>query len=432
MPVSAFSGQASLPLAPMANLSCSCTIVFAESQSGAMSRRNMLTNESTSLRPQAPEGERYSFNWKTPMMVSHHDPSIFYAAGNYVFRSEHLGDDLQAISPQITRNNRGAATALAESPLDANVLYVGSEDGALWATTDGGETWIDRTYNVPLPGPRWVATLEASHYAAGRVYAAFDAHRSNDLNPYVFVSEDYGATWNNVTSNLPWGSTRTLREDAENENVLYVGHEFGVSVSLDRGQSWTGINNNHPTVPVHEIAVHPTAGEIVTGTHGRSFWILDVTALRQMSAGTIDAASHLYEPANLVQWRTTPRRGRTGLGAFVGDTPATGTQIFYSLSEPAADISLVVLDSEGAPVRTLQVDDDARQPGLHRIAWDGRAEPPVQAEPAAGRGGARGGGFQGRGDAPSCSSSTRISSCRYSMRACWPRFTHPARIEIKN
>lgn len=369
-------------------------IVFAESQNGNMSRRNILTNESTSLRPQAPEGERYRFNWKTPMMISHHNPSVFYTAGNYVFRSDHLGDDLQAISPQITRNNRGAATALAESPLNADVLYVGAEDGALWATTDGGESWINRTFNVPLPGPCWVATLEASRFAEGRVYAAFDGHRSDDDNPYVYVSEDYGATWQNVTANLPWGSTHALREDSENENLLYVGHEFGVHASLDRGASWTPINNNHPTVSIHDIAVHPTAGEIVTGTHGRSFWILDVTALRQMTAETVAAAAHLYEPADLVRWRTTPRRGRTGLGPFVGETPPAGTGIFYSLTQAAAEVSLVVLDSEGTAVRSLQVDDAAKQPGLHRISWDGRANPAVQAQPAGARGG---GGQRGRG-----------------------------------
>jgi photosystem II stability/assembly factor-like uncharacterized protein len=372
-------------------------IVFAESQNGAMSRRDLRTNQSTSLRPQAPEGERYRFNWKTPMMISQHNSSVFYAAGNRVFKSDHLGDDLQAISPEITRNNRGAATALAESPLDANVLYVGSEDGALWATTDGGDTWINRTYNVPLPGPRWVATLEASRYAVGRVYAAFDAHRSDDDNPYVYVSEDYGATWHDITSNLPWGPTRALREDAENESLLYVGHEYGVFASLDRGLSWTKINNNHPTVSVQEIAVHPTAGEIVTGTHGRSFWILDVTALRQMTPETLAAPSHLYQPADLVRWRTTPRRGRTGMGAFVGENPPAGAQIFYSLNASVTEASLAILDSAGESVRTLQIEDAGKEPGLHRITWDGRGNPPVQTQGGQGGRGARGtrGGARG-------------------------------------
>ncbi|MFO0263767.1 MAG: hypothetical protein ACK53V_19230, partial [Planctomycetota bacterium] len=146
-----------------------------------------------------------------------------------------------------------------------------------------------------MPGPRWVSALEASRFKPGRVYLALDGHRSNDDEPYAFVSEDFGATWKSIRGNLPSaaGSTRVVREDIKNENVLYLGCEFGAWVSVDRGEHWTKFGGL-PTVAVHDFAQHPTSGEIVAGTHGRSLWIGDVSALRQVSKETMAAKAKLY------------------------------------------------------------------------------------------------------------------------------------------
>src|SRR5262249_44061979 len=156
---------------------------------------------------------RYRFNWNTPFMLSHHNSRIFYCAGNFVFRSLDRGNDVRVISPEITLTSQGSASALAESPRNPNVLYAGTDDGALWVTRDGGKEWTNITKNVGLPGPRWVAALEASRYDEGRAYAVFDGHRSDDDEPYVYVTEDYGQTWKSLRGNLPWGSTRCVRED---------------------------------------------------------------------------------------------------------------------------------------------------------------------------------------------------------------------------
>src|SRR5262249_29955247 len=158
------------------------------------------------------------------------------------------GNDLRPISPEITATEQGSATALAESPKNPNVIWVGTDDGALWVTRDGGVKWTSVIQNVGLPGARWVATLEASRFAEGRCYVAFDAHRSDDDEPYVYVTDDYGKTWKSLRGNLPTGSSRVLREDIQNENLLYVGTEFAAWASLNRGESWTKINNNLPTV----------------------------------------------------------------------------------------------------------------------------------------------------------------------------------------
>src|SRR5262249_55001612 len=156
-------------------------------------------------------------------------------------------------------------------------------------------------------GPRWVATIGASRFVEGRAYVVFDGHRSDDDRPYVYVTEDFGQSWRPLSGGLPeLGSTRCLPEDVAHPDPLYLGTEFGVHASLDRGASWARINNNLPTVAVHEVAVHPTAGEIVAATHGRSLWILDVSALRQMKPEVLRARAHLYRPQPAVQWREQP------------------------------------------------------------------------------------------------------------------------------
>ncbi|UCD76180.1 MAG: PDZ domain-containing protein, partial [Phycisphaerales bacterium] len=238
-----------------------------------------------------------------------------------------------------------------------------------------------------LPGPRWVSAIEPSRHKPGRVYVTFDGHRSNDDEPYIFASEDYGKTWRSIRANLPTsaGSTRVIREDITNGNILYLGAEFSAWVSVDRGGSWTKLNSNLPTVAVHEFAQHPTSGELVAATHGRSLWILDVTPLRQMSAGSISEKAHLYVPNKVTYWRSDPRRGGTNR-RFVGENAPDGVTVFYSLSADSRRVSLKITDMRGELVRELEADGSS---GLHLATWDCRREPPE------GRGGARSRGGEG-------------------------------------
>ncbi len=377
-------------------------LIYSTSQDGSMSRRNLRTGETASIRPggqrgrggpggpggpggQADRGPRYRFNWNTPFILSQRNSRIFYCAGNFVFRSLDRGSDLVAISPEITLTKKGSATALAESPRNPSVLYVGTDDGGLWVTKNGGQTWTDIAKNVKLPGPRWVATIEPSRTVDGRAYVVFDGHRSDDDDPHVYVTEDFGQTWKSLRANLPWGSTRCLREDLTNPNLLYLGTEFGVWVSLNRGESWVKINSNLPTVAVHDFALHPTAGEIVAATHGRSLWILDVTALRQMTGDVLKSPAHLFKPNVAVRWRSEPRRGGT-TRRFVGENPPAGAQLYYALTKKPEKATLKVFDVEGKLVRELRA---GTEPGLHRVAWDLSRAP---ARTGGGRGGQPGPG----------------------------------------
>jgi S1-C subfamily serine protease/photosystem II stability/assembly factor-like uncharacterized protein len=343
-------------------------VVYSESQNGAMGRRNLRTGERARIAPRATRGVRYRFNWNTPFILSNHNPGIFYCAGNYVFRSFKRGDDLKRISPEISRSGRGTGTALAESPMNSDVLWCGTDDGNLWVTKDSGANWTNVADKLGLPGPRWVATIEPSRFVEGRCYVACDAHRSDDDEPYVLVTEDFGETWTSLRSNLPWGSTRCLREDLKNRDLLYCGTEFAAWASLDRGKTWTKINSNLPTVAVHEFALHPTAAEIVAATHGRSLWVLDVGPLRQMTADAVAAQAWLYEPTPVVRWRSEPERGAGGGSQrFVASNPPRGAILAYSLAKKAEKASLRVVDYAGQTIREL---DGKTDPGLHSVTWD--------------------------------------------------------------
>jgi S1-C subfamily serine protease/photosystem II stability/assembly factor-like uncharacterized protein len=387
-------------------------LVYGESQNGSMFRRNLRTGERAFIRPQRADGApAYRFNWNTPFILSAHNPRIFYAGGNYVFRSLDRGNNLQAISPEITTTKWGSATAICESPRNPNVLYAGTDDGALWVTKDGGKNWANVTANVGLPGLRWVSSIEASRFAEGRAYVVFDGHRSDDDDPYVYVTEDFGKTWKSIRSNLGWGSTRVLREDIQNANVLYVGTEFGAWCSIDRGKMWNKLGSNLPTVAVHEFALHPASGEIVAGTHGRSLWVLDVSALRQIKPENLASKPALYEPPAVIRWRREPVRSGTNR-RFVGSNPPRGAQIYYSLPQNVQKASVKIVDISGQTLREFPA---KKEPGLHRITWDLRAAPsrattpttrPTREGERGGEGGARtafagrGGGGGGGGGGP--------------------------------
>ena len=218
-----------------------------------------------------------------------------------------------------------------------------------------------------VPERRWVSWVEPSRFIAGRAYLVLDGHRSDDDRPHVLATEDFGATWLSIRSNLPdgAGTTRVLREDPVNSELLYLGTEFGAWFSLDRGLTWTSLNSNLPTVAVHAFALHSTAGEIVAATHGRSLWVLDVTTLRQLTKEALAAEVHLFTPATAILWRPEPSRGRAR--SFVGINPTAGAVIFYSLAKKTDPVTILIRSRGGKTVRELEA---SPEPGLHRVVWD--------------------------------------------------------------
>jgi hypothetical protein len=339
--------------------------VYAESQNGFINRRNLKTGEQRGIRPQPVKaGEPLRFNWNTPYILSEHNSHIFYCGAQYLFRSVARGDNLKAISPELTRTKAGSLTAIAESPKNSEVLWAGSDDGYLWVTRDGGQKWSNVTDNLKkagLPGFRWVSSIEPGRKVEGRCYVCFDAHRSDDDKPYLFATDDYGQTWKSATGNMPgFGSTRVLREDITTSDILYCGTEFGIWVSINHGETWARINNNLPTVAVHEIAQPTTASEIVIATHGRSVWVLDVASIRQMKPATLKNAVTLFAPATITRWHYGPGSFpySQDVRKFYGTNPQPGGAVDYMLANAGKEVTMKLVDVNGkdVPGRVISVD----------------------------------------------------------------------------
>ena len=340
-------------------------VVYSESQNGSIRRRNLRTGAGASIRPRPQRGQEFRFNWNTPFILSSHNSKVFYSAGNYVFRSLERGDNLKVISPEITRTDRGSGTAISESPVDSDVLYAGTDDGALWVTTDGGANWSDITENLGVD-PMWVSTIEASRFERSRVYVCLDGHRSDNDRPHIFVSEDYGKTFKSLGDKLPRGSSRCLREDVVNRNVLYLGTEFAFWVSVDRGRSWAQFNQELPSVAVHEVAQHPDVNEIVLATHGRSLWACDVSMLRSLDISAASEAVVLLKPAEVIRWRQISRRGTTNR-RFASDNPSRRSRLWYSLPEDAESVAVKIENISGNTLAELKGETKA---GLHAVSWN--------------------------------------------------------------
>ena len=433
-------------------------LIYFESQNGATRRMNLRTRESGSIRPGSsgnrqrggtqrggtqrggtqrggpPAGRgaqrgassprRYRYNWRTPFILSSHNSKIYYNVGNRVFRSLDRGTNLKSISPEITTGSRGSGTAISESPINADVLYAGTDDGGLWMTKKGDHEWVNlrkatavgegdgaknggarsddsSAAGVPftdiIKKPMWISGIEASRYKEGRVYVTVDGHRSDDDDPYVLVSEDFGQTWSSIRGNLPRGSTRVVREDRVNENLLYVGTEFGLYISLNRGKDWTRFHNNLPTVAVHEIAQHATCGDIVIATHGRSLWSIDIAPVRQMTAKAVAEDLAVFKPSEVIRWRRGSSRGSSGgASRFTGQIPARSTQIFFNLKKVPGELKVQIKDATDKVIRDIKVKAVA---GLNRVEWDGRPNPRTGDTGRTGSSRSRGGRFSrgGRG-----------------------------------
>ena len=265
------------------------TTTYTGFQFGNYSRLNRLNPRETSKRitPQHQLGEKpYRFNWQTPVLISRHNQDIIYLGGNKLFRSFDKADTLIAISDDLTKGGKrgdvafGTITTIAESPLRFGLLYVGTDDGNIQSSKDGGATWTlinaapIKKSSAGLPAGLWVSRLIASQYKEGRVYVTLNGYRNDDFNAYLYVSEDFGTTWTQLAKDLPAEPLNVVREDPKNENILYAGSDGGVYVSFDRGQSFMMWSTGLPkSIPVHDIAIQERENEIVLGTHGRSFYI---------------------------------------------------------------------------------------------------------------------------------------------------------------
>jgi hypothetical protein len=410
-------------------------IIYAESQGGAISRLNYATGQSTFLikpqyrprydqyedsvlvergdttKPETPQQKQriasirvrqhtdsaaldLRFNWNTPYFISPHNPGTIYIGGNRVLKSTKRGDDLFAISPDlstadtmkirvsmkttggITNDATGAETyctivSLNESPIRAGILYAGTDDGRLWISKNDGGTWEELTSRVTgVPAGTYVTRIEPSPHDSSTFYVTYDNHRNGDYKPYVFMTTDFGKTFTSIVANLPVGGpdyVHVIREDPVNKDLLYLGTDVGAYISMNHGQSWQRFMTGLPTVPVHDLRVHPRDHELIAATHGRGIWIADVSALQQINDKVIAEDAHLFTSPTAYQFGDSPVEGQSqGHQLFAANSPPYGAVITYRLATRQAAARIVILDASGD---TMQVLNGPGAAGINRVAW---------------------------------------------------------------
>jgi hypothetical protein len=273
----------------------------------------------------------------------------------------------------------GTITSIAESPVRPGILFVGTDDGNVWMTTNDGGAWTNLTKRFTgVPARTWVSRVEASNFDTATVYVTFDNHRENDFRPYVFASTDFGRTFKSIVNNLPSdgiGFVHVIREDPANRNLLFVGTDVGAYVSTNRGSSWQRFMTGLPTVPVHDLEIHPRDHEIIAATHGRSIWVTDIAPLEQMADSVMTQRAHFFQPTTAFQYARLSTQAWNGNKIYVADNPPYGAMLTYRLTAGNArrdTTRIVVTDVKGDVVRTLT---GPGGPGVHRVTWDLRATP---------------------------------------------------------
>ena len=382
---------------------------------GRVSRFNQATGEVQQVGPQLIRGEKYRFLRTMPLIFSPVDPHVLYLGSQFVLKTINGGQSWEAVSPDLTRakydipasvgvftpqaqkeaNRRGVVYAIAPSHKDVNVIWAGTDDGLIHATRDGGKTWTDITPPQLTPWSK-VAQLEASHFDDLSVYAAVNRFRLNDLKPHIYRTHDGGKTWKEIVAGLPDGPVNTVREDPVRKGLLFAGTELATYVSFDDGDHWQPLQLNMPATSIRDLTIH--GNDLIAGTHGRGFWILDdIAPLRQISAAIANSDAYLLRPSSAyrIRWNEntdTPLPPEEP----AGENPPDGAIIYYYLKSPAP-VTIEILDASKKIVRRYSSDDKptpvdpeivvqtewarpaaipSPDAGMHRFVWDLHYPPP--------------------------------------------------------
>jgi photosystem II stability/assembly factor-like uncharacterized protein len=376
-------------------------IVYMAQNNGNLSRLDMRSWTRTELQPDPEMAAKlglheFRWDWSPPFIVSSQDPNVLLVGANYVFRCQ-IGGALPngevehtctVISPDLTaqqdkpippvgegQHSYGALFSLAQSPVDAAVLWAGADDGPIHVSRDGGQRWTRVDGALPAGSYKngFVSKIEPSRKNAGTAYVAYDLHYNDDPKPYLFKTTDFGTTWTTITNDLPaWGTTYVIREDPHNERVLYVGTESGLFVSIDGGGHWVRWKGTLPHTAVRSLVVHPRDKELVVGTFGRSIWVGDVSVIEQLDTA-MTQSTYMFEVKPAIAHNIRYRYG-TAVEEINGDlffrapNPPYGTTISYLLQSAAGgDAKVTITDAAGKVVRSLT---GAGAAGLHHVQWD--------------------------------------------------------------
>jgi photosystem II stability/assembly factor-like uncharacterized protein len=391
--------------------------LYAESQGGEIGRINRKTHEVRNIKPLPQYGEgKLRFNWNTPIHTSPTHKGTVYIGAQFLFRSRDHGQTWERISPDLTTNDpkkqlqeqSGGITVdnsvaemhttiytIAESPKNPEVIWVGTDDGNVQLTRDGGKTWTNVVGNIHgLPRCAWVSSIEASSFEAGTAYATFDLHMQGDMRPYVYKTTDSGLTWTPlVSADSPMrGFAHVVREDRVNPNLLFVGTELGLWVSLDGGRQWVQYKGGDlPNVSVRDLVIHPRDHDLAIATHGRGIWIVDdITPLRALTPDTIGKEVVFIKAKPSVQQIPAQGGWMNGDAVYVGpNSPDEAIITYYQKKRHIfGDLKMEIFDADGKLVDTVLT---SKRRGLNRATWSMRLKPPkVPAAAAAAFGAAQG------------------------------------------
>ncbi len=385
--------------------------VYNTRETNQMGRMDQQTGIRTDIRPRRPAGEPpLRYNWIAPIALSPHNPQIVYAGAQVLFRSLDRGDHWEEISPDLTTNDASkigwpstpfcTITTISESPVTPGLIWVGTDDGRVWVTRNHGGAWTELTAGVAAaggPADRWVSRVFASPHEPGTALVAKTGFRNDDFTPYLFRTTDYGQTWTPIAANLPRQPINVVVQDRKNADLLIVGNDLGVFVSIDGGTSWSRLRANLPTIPVQDLTIHPRENDLVLGTYGRGFWVGDISPLQELTPAVLGERAHLFD----IEPR--PHYGFSTQGMnyhLFGDkyievpNEPDALAIRYLLqADDAAGAKITVADPmDGSTLAEL---NGPARAGLNTVYWNMQRVEPGQG----GRGRGRS-GFGGRGGGP--------------------------------
>src|SRR5205085_294361 len=372
------------------------TYVYAEAQGGNIGRINRYTHESRAITPYAQYGEKkLRFNWNTPIQISPNDKDTLYLGAEYLFRSRDHGQSWERISPDLTTNDpekqkqeeSGGVTidnssaemnttvySISESPKNAQLIWVGTDDGNVQVTRDGGKNWTNVTTNIPglAKGMQWITWVEASRYAEGTAYATVDRHTFGDMKPYVFKTDDFGKTWSPlaVQESGVRGYAHVIKEDTVNPKLLFLGTEFGLWISIDAGQRWAQYKgSNFPAVAVRDLVVQPRTSDLVLATHGRGIWIIDdISPLRALNDEMMPQEAAFLPVPTAVQWMETNGGWAEGANSYNGPerSPEASIPYYQRTRHIFGDLKIEIFDAQGKLVDTVT---SSKHRGVNRATW---------------------------------------------------------------
>ncbi len=346
--------------------------LYNESQNGSISRTDQLTGESSGI--QYEKMDRWA--WNAPIVVSPHNSRTIYHAGNKVVKSTNRGESWTEISPDLTTNDTlnthstgnvpyFTIVTMEESYLEAGVIWVGTDDGKVQLTRDGGKTWTDVTANIKDHPGYWVSRVEPSHFSSATAYVTITGFRHDDFRPFVFKTTDYGKSWTSISANLPDEPVCVIREHFRNPDLLFVGTTKQVFVTIDGGKSWSSMRGNMPFVACEDLKIHPRENDLIVGTHGRSIWITDISWLEHLDSKVLASGFFLFKPENRIQWKATSENNSSSSN-YAGESESPGVPVSFFLKDSVKEVVMRVYEGE----RLLYETRNPGAPGVNQFTWN--------------------------------------------------------------